>query len=165
MERERLVRLLSPEQVQRSLAEATGFTMETWGNVMLYADLMYGMRVLAGGVDGSLVTRPQMDASVTWSLVHQRHAEAVAAHVVEQDLGAGSPGLLDLVDASTTPTDPALREQLAQLSHFLHSVPASEAQLDGLTVVWETVAEAEGAEAAWTAVLVALLRSPAFLTY
>jgi hypothetical protein len=122
---------------------------------------------MANGTDGEALTRPLQAPGLTWSVVAARTAETFAFQAAQHDLSATAetPHLLDLVDPSTTPDDPAFRAQLAALVWRLHARRPDEATLGALTELWTAANTRGGATGAWTTVLTVLLRDPDFLTY
>lgn len=161
VQRERTRRLLSADQLESAVADLTGFTWEERGFDQLQNDDL-GYRVLAGGVNGENVLRPQQDPGLTWSLAVRRLAEAAASTVVTNDLGATTPRLLT-VPADARPGDAAFDEQLRALAWRLHAVRPSDDDLTTWAALWSAVEATDGARAAWTAVVAVLLRDPAFV--
>ena len=117
---ERLARLLMPDQLHTVVEDLTGFSW-WYGNFDQMANDTHGYRIMAGGVNGYHVTRPQSVSSVTHALVVQRLTEAGASMVVSHDLveGADSPHMLGEVTLDDRPGDDAFDEQLAQLHWWL----------------------------------------------
>ena len=152
-DRARTDRLLTPEQLASAVEELTGFRWSIVGFDMLRTDDP-GVRVLAGGVDGRSVTRPQEDPGLTWALVVQRLAQAGAWQAV-------ADGRLD---AGLAPDDPGFTEQLQHWHRRTLGTAADDETVAGLTAMWQTVDDADGPDAAWRAVLEALLRDPAYVS-
>ena len=150
-EAENTVRMLSPEQLTGSTWQRDGFDQ------LANDDL--GFRVLAGGVDGATVYKPQVEPGLTWALVTQRWAESVAQTVLAD---GGSPLATELERGFGEDADEAL---LAELHWRLLGVRADDSTLSDLGGLWTEVAEEHGADEAWVAVLTALLRDPLFLSY
>ncbi len=158
-------RLLSPAQLASAVEDLTGFRWTFAGYDQLDNDTI-GYRNLAGGVDGTAITRAQDAPSLTWALTVQRLSEGAAGHAVAGDLETGGgPGLLNRVDLDTLPEDPAFSAQLKALHWRMYGVRADEDWLDGITVLWETVDTHEGPQTAWTAVVSAMIRDPDFGGY
>jgi hypothetical protein len=161
---------VSPELMASQLEALTGFrwTYEGWD--MLTSD-KYGVRVLAGGMDGMIVTLPAPDHSVTEAMVWQRAAEAAASYAVEQE-SAQPPQdrrLFREVDALTEPLD--ADQAAAQIQALVFRAHGRRAELDapqvqGLVGLWSQLVTA-GLEPdqAWVAVLSALFRDPDFVHY
>ena len=172
--RARTRRLVTGDTLASALEELTGFTWEHEGFAQLDNDSQ-GHRLLAGTVDGTYQTRPQESPSLTWILVQQRAAEGAADHLVQHDLGEvsdGTPRLLARVDLDTRPGDAAFALQLEDLAWRLWGLPLDAERAASLEALF-TAAAAPGAgespdeavRAAWTAVLVAMLRDPDFGSY
>lgn len=161
-DRERTRRLLPPSVLSTMVTDLTGYTMDVDGRDGLDDDL-YGFRNLAGGVDGEAVTRAQDTPGLTRELVVQRLAEGAAERVITGDLvEGGGPGLITGVSLETAPTDPAFVAALQALHWRLYATRADDAWLADITALWVTVADGTDPRTAWTAVLVAMLRDPAF---
>lgn len=161
-ETEATVRLLNATLLRSTLDDLVGFAWEANGYDLLDNDTT-GFRVMAGGVDGDQVTRPQDAPNLTWSLTLERAAEA-ASQVAVQDLGQAGT-LLAGVSPETQPTEPAFQAQLDTLSWRLLGERATVEELDELTTLWGMVGQTEGPHAAWRAVVVATMRDPRFGSY
>jgi hypothetical protein len=163
--RESTARLLSPEQLERSLAEATGLSWTLDGFAQLRNDEV-GYRILAGGVNGLSVVEPQLGPNLTSALVTRRPAEGAAESPVQAAVAdpAGSR-LLPGLDLTVAPGDPAFDVLLRGLAWRLHAAAPADADVAALGDLWATVAAADGPEAAWASVITALLQDPLFLTY
>lgn len=158
-------RLLTPAQLSSAVADLSGFTWTFAGYDQMDNDTI-GYRNLAGGVDGVAITRAQDTPSLTWALTVQRLSEAAAAYAVAGDLVHGDgPGLLSSVNLSTTATEPAFTEQVHALHLRLFGETASEAWTERIAGLWSAVAATEGPQAAWTALLSAMIRDPEFGSY
>lgn len=134
-------RLLTPQQLDSALSQASGFSWTQGGVPLLDLD-DGGLRQLAGGVDGEQVKGPQSVPGLTRSLVIQRLGERAARAIAEQ-------GPVDIAEwhwrlLAERPSD----QELADLEQ-LHA--AVLAQSDQAT--------------ADAAVLTVLLRDPAFEAY
>ena len=77
------VRLLTPQQLDSALLQATGFSWTQGGTPMMDLD-HGGLRQIAGGVDGEQVKGPQMVPGLTRSLVIQRLGERAARSAASQ---------------------------------------------------------------------------------
>ena len=66
------------------MEDLTGFVFESNGVPVLETD-SGGLRTLAGGIDGTNVTRPATEPMTTLVLVQERFAQAAANHVVAHD--------------------------------------------------------------------------------
>lgn len=163
--RESTARLLSPEQLERSLAEATGLDWTSDGFAQLRNDEV-GYRILAGGVNGISVVEPQLRPNLTSALVARRAAEGAAEAAVQAAVAdpAGNR-LLPGFDPALVPGDPGFDVLLRGLAWRLHAQALDEADAAALSGLWATVAAADGPEAAWASLTSALLQDPLFLTY
>ena len=167
VDREPVRRMLSPDQMVSVMGELTGFEWRYNSCDQLGQD-DYGYRILAGGVDGYNVTRPQSDAGLTWALVVKRVAQGASYQAVDADLDAplGSTRmLLTQVTDADRPGDAAFTAQLAELHWRLLAEELSAEQQAAEEVFWEEVAASSDNRTAWTALLSALLREPDFVTY
>lgn len=163
------LRRMDEDQLGRTLEALTGFRWTFAGLEMLENDA-WGVRVLAGGMDGMIVTEPATDHSTTAMLVIQRMAEAAALQAVttEAALPAEERLLFREVDTLTEiPEEAVLRAQLVGLILRVHSrfVAEDDPQVDGLVQLMDAVAADHPPGAAWGLVLTALLRHPDFLHY
>lgn len=163
--RELPTRLLSADQLTSAALNLSGFHWENQGYEQLGNDV-FGYRVLAGGVNGQNVTHPQQEPGVTWALVVERLAQATADAAVRHDLDVAEGRLLFRhVDASSVPGDAAFDAELRDLTWRLLATRATEADIAAETELWSSVyAEAAVAAEAWTAVVTALLRDPAYVS-
>ena len=147
--REATVRLLSPDQLASALEDLSGGFRWTRDGFDQLDNDTYGFRVLAGGVDGAYVTRPQDAPSMTQALVVQRLAEAAAAQIAAETYG-------------TQPVSTALLEAL----HWrLYATHAEADWLDAAEALWAAVDAAEGPTVAWQALLSGALRDARFVGY
>ena len=157
------VKLLGTDLLASSVEDITGFRFTYAGYDMLSTDT-YGLRTLAGGVDGNFVTSPATDPTTTMVLVQERLAQGAAVHAVQER------ALFDHIDFGETPTTD--RDAMVAQLQFLHlrvlgrrvlpDGPEIEANLE----LWEDLYAIDAdTEAAWTGVLTVLLRDPLFLTY
>ena len=157
--REATLRLLTPQQLSSAVEALTGFHWSWEGFDQLDSDTL-GFRVLAGGVDGDSITRPQESPGLTWSLTVQRLAEAAASHAVSLAVEGAAPPLLEGIDVESAPTE----AWLGALFTTLTALEASDEQLADLAGLWTEVAATDDPSAAWVATLSALLADPAFVT-
>lgn len=163
-------KLLSPDQLGTVLFDLTGFRYTYAGYDMLQTDT-YGLRTLAGGVDGVYSTKPADRPTATSVLVNERVAQAAASAVVAGDLAAPDAArLFTAVSLTATPaSDPdgfAAQLQLLHLRLFGDRVAADGPEVQANVALWQELYVAEGsAPRAWSGVLSTLLRDPAFLLY
>ena len=165
-------KMVRPEQFASQVEALTGYRMTAYNYDLLQTDL-FGIRTLAGGVDGESVTQPPKSPNVTTVLAQERIAEAASWTVVEADArGDEAPLLFDEVDFSEnldTARD-AVRSQLESLHvHVLSHDPDEEtdsAAIDASESLWGAIYDATNdPKAAWAGVLSALLRDPEFIFY
>ncbi len=162
-----------PEQLRRMLLDLTGFEWKTdvgfnaagypFGLVDIPVSDVIGLRTLAGGIDGSLVTTPSHTFNATSGLFLQTFAANAAAAVVESDFALADPAarrLLTVVSA-TEQGESAVRAQLA----LLHRRLFAEFVEDDAEEVDETydlfagaLARSGDVETAWKATLTAMLQ-------
>lgn len=163
-------KLLSSDQLGTVLEDLTGFRFTYAGYDMLQTDT-YGLRTLAGGVDGVYSTRPAEQPTATMVLVHERVAQAAAAFVVSQDQAhPEAPRLFSEVSLVATPdSDPAgfvSQLQVLHLRIFGVRIAADGPEVEANIALWRELYAAEGTpSAAWQDLLSTLLRDPAFLLY
>lgn len=160
LERENTLRLVTPEQWTTLIEDLTGFEWDVNGFTQMLNDT-YGFRVLAGGVDGNFVTRPQRTPSLTWALTIQRLAEAASYHAVQEELyGSGEHHLFQHVTQQSRPGDADFDLELSELCWRLYGVRPDAERLDALSSLWTAVAAEDDPGAAWQATLTAMLRDP-----
>lgn len=163
-EREITRRLLAPRVLASVVEDLTGFMWEQDGFALMDVD-SHGYRVMAGGVDGVLATRPQAAGSVAWSLVVQRLAEGAAAQALSAVLDDGiDVPLLQGVSLDAVPGEAGFTEDLEVLWWRLLAVRPTSAEVAGLTTLWQSLQADHGERAAWAGVLSALLRHPDFVS-
>ncbi len=155
-------RLLSPNQ-QRLLLEDLVDLEWTETNARGLENDLTGYRVLAGGVDGYSVTRPQAEPGLTWMLVNQRVAQMAASTLVARDLDQPDAALLT-APSSAVPGDAAFDAQLQVLYWQLYAERPDEVWVSDIGTLWTTVSAEEGATEAWMAVIEAMLRDPLMVT-
>ena len=165
VERERTLRLVTPDLLSSAVEDLTGFTWQ-WEGFDQMANDNPGYRTLAGGVDGYSVTRAQQDPGVTWVVTVKRFTQAAASYAVDQELNQGAERrLLSHVTTDSRPGDADFDLELRELCWRLYGVRPDADQTSALASVWSTVYAAEGVDAAWSRVLSAMLRDPAFVGY
>jgi hypothetical protein len=163
------LKMVSAEQLGSQIEAVTGYRMTTDGYDMLLND-EYGLRTLAGGVDGNFVTAPARAPMATLVLVQERLAQAAADFVVAQDLVAESPTLFTEIGFSETTSsnrDAMVAQiQALHLRLFSSRVEADGAEVEANLALWEELYAASLSQAAaWKGVLTVLLRDPTFLMY
>ena len=167
--------MVRPEQYASQVEALTGYRMTAHDYDLLQTDL-FGIRTLAGGVDGLSVTKPAEAPTPTSVLAQERIAEAASWTVVGDDAAAvdagETPRLFGQVDfTETLDSDPeVIRSQLETLHRqVLSHDPSNDADTEALEdsmILWSAIYDLTGdAQAAWAGVLSALLRDPDFLFY
>jgi hypothetical protein len=166
--RQRVAKQLSVEQLASSMEDLTGFQWSWYGYDMMATDI-YGLRTLAGGVDGAFVTAPATTATATGALVWERLAEASAWYVVAEDKANPEEARLFTAYGATPQSDPELfTAQLQQLHLRLYGkqVEAAGPEVEAGIALWEALYALEHSpDQAWAGVLSVLLRDPEFLFY
>jgi hypothetical protein len=163
-------KLLSSDQLGTALEDLTGYRFTFYGYDMLQTDA-YGLRTLAGGVDGVYSTRPARQPTATMALVQERVAQGAASYVVAHDRDAPHEArLFTQVSLAATPDgDPAgfvAQLQLLHLRLFGHRIAADGPEVEANLALWRELYAAEGTpDAAWSDLLATLLRDPSFLLY
>lgn len=135
-------RLMSPQLMSSAIAQATGYRWTTDGNDVMDID-EYGLRQLAGGVDGEQVKDPQARPGLTRTLVIKRLAELAG-----QEIGAYEGSLM-----------------IEAWYWRLLAEHPTQTQLDELETLHAAVLARDGQDAADAAVLTVILRDPAFEAY
>ena len=131
----------------------------------------YGLRTLAGGIDGGFVTAPAPDVNATMSLVYERLAQAASFYVVKGDKADPENALLFTEIGFTESPETNLEAMTAQLQALHFRLFGTRVTADGPEVeanleLWSDIFEAEGdPAAAWAGLLSVLLRDPEFLLY
>ena len=163
------VKLVTTDQMASQIEDLTGFRFVFSGYDMMTTD-SYGLRTLAGGVDGDLVTAPAKNPTATMLLVQERLAQTAAWYVAEQDAQSDEPRLFELIDFHETPT--ASRDEMVEQIQALHlRIFGKRIALDGPEVtanleLWEDLFAIDGSSVdAWAGLLSVLLRDPEFLIY
>jgi hypothetical protein len=163
-------KMMSVDQLGTAVEALTGFRFTTSGYDLLGSD-SYGVRTLAGGVDGVYATRPASEPTATAVLVQARIAQAAAWDVVEHDASTrDAPRLFTEVDFTESPQ--ADREKMATQVQALHlRLFGERVALDGPEVtanlaLWDELYALDAdRRAAWAGLLSVLLRDPDFLFY
>ena len=165
-----------PEQLERLIADLTGFTWRAtpgggknaakkggdFGEVSLLGTDRIGYRAMAGGVEGFQVTEPSFSYNPTRMLVLQTLAAEAAAYVVEQDFALARPQrrLLQQIDEADAAA-PAVRAQIVALYGRVlgEAVTPESAEVDAAYGLF-TRGLAGGSRRAWSLVIAALLQDP-----
>jgi len=164
------VKLTRPELLASQLEDLTGFRF-TYDDYDLLSTDTYGLRTLAGGVDGGYVTAPAPQITATAGLVYERVAQAAAWYAVDAERGEQDTARLFPYVGFTETPDSGRDAMVAQIQHLHLQLFGDRVQADGPEVeanleLWTALYEAEAsAEAAWAGLLSVLLRDPDFLLY
>jgi hypothetical protein len=163
------IKMVTTDQMASQIEDLTGFRFSYYGYDMMTTD-SYGLRTLAGGVDGNLVTAPAVNPTATMLLVQERLAQTSAWYLTAEDADSDSPRLFTLIDFHETPsTSKATMVAQIQALHFrlfgkriAEDGPEVEANLE----LWSDLFNVDGTTTdAWAGLLSVLFRDPDFLTY
>ena len=163
------VKTATPEQLASIVEDLTGYAWAFDTREMRHD--ARGLAVLAGGVDGLFVTERSYTPSVGATFTHERLAQAAAWHVVRSDLDPERvlpAKLLRYVNRSMVPDTHAavFARQLDDLYLRVTGLPAPEGSAKQLDALWRAVYAVDAdPEAAWAAVVSAVLRDPRVLFY
>lgn len=165
------LKIATPDVLASAVEGLTGYRMLR-GPIDVLASDEEGVLTLAGGADGAVVTEPLRAPSTTALLVQARLADAAASFVVAEDKARGAEArvLLRKIDFTEAPgsADAAIAAQIQDL--FLR-IQTRRVAIDGPEVAGQAGLFAEvyaldgTPDAAWGAVIAAMLRSPDFLLY
>ncbi len=165
--RERTARMLSPAQLDGIGRGLVNLQWRRHGFDQLRNDAI-GYRVLAGGVDGSMLTQAQADPGLTWVLVTQRWAQAVASLAVKYELEERSEAVI-LAGATPEikPGEAEFDRALGSIWWRLTATELPEAERAAYSELWLAVEAESGGDVfqAWRSTLTMMLRDPAFLSY
>lgn len=177
------LQLLRPEQGGRMVEALTGFRFwydadfggcnygdgaTCYGPLSLTDDDVFGIRSMAGGIDGARVTRPTHTPTPTRLLWAASFAAEAAGWVVPRDLGSPTTARLLTSVTATTSDEPKVRVQLADLhARILGELVATHSpEVDDSYALFEAGLESHGSpEGAWKVVLTAMFQSPRVLFY
>jgi hypothetical protein len=162
-------KLVSPDLLASQIEDLTGYRFVYNGYDMMQTDT-YGLRTLAGGIDGTFVTSPATEPLATMVLVQERLAQAAASYALDHDSDRPLEERLFQVSLMSTPdTD---LEAMVEEIQWLHlrilgaRIEANGPEVEANLALWEDIYSAEAdPRAAWMAVLTVLLRDPTFLFY
>ncbi len=157
-------RTMRVDQLSDSVEALTGYrwTQEGWDQ--LDNDTV-GVRVLAGGMDGLVVTEPSDDPTLTHALVLRRLSQVASAHVVAEDLGDEPRRLLPEGVDLLAPSDEELDEALVHLHLRIHGEAPDQDLLAADRELFALVEADAGIEQAWASLISVMLRDPRFWTY
>jgi hypothetical protein len=170
--------VLRPEALDRSVAEITGFE---WlvnpaddfcqapcrMSIPLMRSDLYGFRSMAGGVDGTHVTRPTHLPTAVKSLSGARLAELAASWVVENDrVIADADRKLLAGIVLDDPSEAAVRSGLALAHERVLGTPPDDIDVDEAWALYAgSVAQGAGSFDAWKLVIALLLQDPRMVVY
>ena len=163
-------KMLTPSQLGTSLEDLTGFRFEYYGHDLLGSD-SYGVRTLAGGVDGVYALKPAREPTATIALVHERVTQSAAQYAVEHDANnRDAPLLFTEVEFTETPSSDreamVAQVQALHLRLFGNEIDADGQEVEANLALWQDLYLVEGSkQRAWAGVLSVLLRDPEFLFY
>lgn len=181
------IQIVRPEQVARSIEELTGFSWvvnpdgktcdvagrsgtNCWGSVDLMRSDRYGYRAMAGGIDGSAITRPIHSPTPPRELVWERFAGEAAGFVTRRDFledDRGARRLLTEVDESDTARPAVVRQIVALYPQLLgRFVQADNADVQDLADLWaDKYSRSDSVHDAWSLVLTAMFVDPDAIFY
>ncbi len=134
-----------------------------YGEAPLLDDDVFGLRAIAGGIDGDRVTAPTFTPTPTRTLALAAMGEDAAGLIVQADR-QGLPSAPGLVPTATLDED-ARRAWIADLLRRT-TADAPEATVTALDGLFAAAAAERGREDdGWRAVLAALLQLPSTTTY
>jgi hypothetical protein len=160
------VRMVNSGLMRSVFHELSGGDWVQDGSIVLDDDKL-GLRVLGGGVDGMFLLTPQQDPGMTWSLVAERAAQVTAQVIVRNELVALSTETTVLQGATLdlATSDPAWAALVEDLHlHLLGARPDAD-RMAAYTTLFDALRAQDGDEAAWTGLLIVMLRDPEFLVY
>ena len=165
LERVRTERLIVAHQMSALIEDLTGFVW-TWEGFEQMDNDLPGYRVLAGGVDGVAVSKPQQDPGITWYLAWTRLTQAAASHVVSEELESGQGGpFFGSLSLESRPEDNEFRAALEGIYWRLMAHRMQEEQRLELEELWTAIESLEGPAVAWASLVSVLFRDPEFVGY
>jgi len=163
-------KMMGPDLLASQIEGITGFRFTYDGYDMMSTD-SYGLRILAGGVDGVYAIIPATDPTTTMLLVQERLAQGAAAYAVAQDAqNTENPRIFTEVDFSETPDNGKAQmvKQIQKLHRMLlgHTVDEESQEVADNLELWQQLYAVDGdAKAAWSGLLSVLMRDPDFILY
>ncbi len=166
------VRTASPAQLAGIVEGITGYRW-TFGGADGLTSPTYGLKPLAGGVDGRSASRVTRDPSVGTTFVQERLAQTAAHYVVSHDLARDRDGdaiLLGSVNVDDRPdvSEEAFHAQIRALylAATGRPLPEDAPEPAALTTLWQQIYSVDASPTdAWSGVVTAVLRDPAVLFY
>ncbi len=163
-------KMVDPELLASQIEDLTGYRFTYAGADLMTTDT-YGLRALAGGVDGLYVTAAAREPTATMALVVERLAQGAAFFVTEHDRTHPDEARL-FTEIGFTETPGSAREPMVRQLQALHlrlfgtRIDADGEEVAANLELWEALFQAQmDPAAAWAGVLSALLRDPDFLFY
>jgi hypothetical protein len=166
------VRTASPAQLAGIIEGITGYRW-TFGGEDGLTSPTFGLKTLAGGVDGRSNSRINRAPSVGLVFVHERLAQTAAHRVVSHDFDPEREGdaiLLSAVNIDDRP-DVAGDAFIGQIRALYvaatgRPLPDDATEPDQLVALWQRIYSVEASPTdAWAGVVSAVLRDPAVLFY
>lgn len=153
-----IAKLASVEVLDRSLLDLSGYQMTFAGRAVTEVD--YGLRALAGGSERG----DSSQASLGHALVHRRLAEGAARSLVDGLAPSSRVGkLLDKADLSQKPSAAFVAELVFEIQS--QQVDQGSERVTALLALFDAVAQQDGNEEAWTALLTASFSDPTLAVY
>lgn len=163
-------KLTRPDLLASQIEDLTGYRF-TYSDYDMMTTDTYGLRTLAGGIDGGFVTSPAPQFNATMALSFERLAQAAAWSVARHDKSWPDEARLFTQIAFTETPASAPEPMIAQIQAlhlrlFGATVAADGPEVQANLELWQELYEAEGdPSAAWAGLLSVLIRDPAFLFY
>lgn len=174
------LQVLRPRQISRSVAALTGFEWRAgvddpdclaenrcWGEVDLFLSDGFGFRVMIGGADGYVVSKPTHTSTPVRALVMEAFAAEASSFAVDSALATGQSELLTMVGPDTT-DEATIRLQLVALHKLLWAefVSADSTEVDETYKLYADIASVTGdIPFAWKMVLSAFFQDTRFTHY
>lgn len=163
-------KMMGPELLASQIEGITGFRFTYDGYDMMSTDT-YGLRILAGGVDGVFAIIPATDPTATMLLVQERLAQGAADFAVNRDLQTPDEArLFTEVDFSETPANgrAPMAKQLQKLYRVVlgRTVGEESEEVESGLGLWQQLYDIDHDPAkAWAGLLSVLMRDPDFILY
>ncbi|MEM6928749.1 MAG: hypothetical protein AAF602_17560 [Myxococcota bacterium] len=153
------LRWASPDLLASQVEGLTGFRWTFTGDDMLSTDDV-GLRMLAGGADGTTVTEVSRTPNATAVLVQKRLAGLAVSYLAAE----GTVPWFGVVDPAAAPEAVVVADLV--LAMVGEAVEPDSAPVQALLELFAELETAEGSRgAAWRGLVYALLRDPDFVTY
>jgi hypothetical protein len=174
------LQILRPRQVSRAVAALTGFEWRAgvddpdclaenrcWGEVDLFLSDGFGFRVMMGGADGYVVSKPTHTSTPVRALVMEAFAAEASSFAVDTALSTGQSDLLTVVGPDTK-DEATIRLQLVALHKLLWAefVASDSTEVDETFQLYSDIASATGdIPLTWKMVLSAFFQDTRFTHY